>query len=324
MHTHHYQKLLDIRKNMNYLAILGLMVSTVSFANTYDPYPCRTGIANGPINLFNSDDLYFAGRTLVRNDRVLEGIQCLNRAKTIAPGYIDVRLELMNGFSRLDDQASGFKEAVSVAQFNLNDYYQSTFNTYLEKLVRITFPVEPKIDFEYIELPVTDLGMAYKNIDGIQIINESLLKEAISLKQKGRFEEALSIIKNNVLPVNQLSATVYMYSGVIFAANNQFVTAEAMFSKATALAPNDVDVALLLMRVMNANGSHQLAYLYAKRVSNLFTNYGCFKLASNISDIFLRNGHLAQSDEIQQFLENALFNGTNEVRTCEFIIRNYL
>lgn len=89
-------------KRMYMIALL--MCSQMVFAINYEPYPCRTGNANTSIDLFNSDDLFFAGRFLSRNERPKEAIECLNRAKTIAPAYIDVRLELMNAFHNLGDK----------------------------------------------------------------------------------------------------------------------------------------------------------------------------------------------------------------------------
>jgi hypothetical protein len=139
-----------------------LMTSLTAFAQSYEPYPCRTGNANTSIDLFNSDDLFFSGRFLSRNGRAKEGIECLNRAKTIAPAYIDVRLELMNAFHNLGDKISGMKEANSLAEIELSYDYQETYDVYYRKLQRITRSIQPIKGYSYLEVAVTDLGMAYK------------------------------------------------------------------------------------------------------------------------------------------------------------------
>lgn len=308
--------------------LLGLCLfsslTTLANAQSYEPYPCRTGNANTSIDLFNSDDLFFAGRFLSRNGKPKEAVQCLNRAKTIAPAYIDVRLELMNAFHNLGDKTSGMKEAGALNRIELNFEYQETYQIYLAKLKRITHSIKPIKGFEYLEVSVTDLGMAYKKIDDRAIVHEQALKEAVAMKHRGEFSHARMMLTKRVLPFNKNSATVFMYSGIIYAALNDFKSAEIFFNKAINLAPRDVDVTLLLMRAIYANGFARIALNYGKSQSNLFVDYGCIKLAGNLSDIFGALGQEDHSRAIEKFVIRNNNHQNSESEVCEFIKEQYL
>jgi tetratricopeptide (TPR) repeat protein len=293
-------------------------------AQSYEPYPCRTGNANTSIDLFNSDDLFFTGRFLSRNGKPIEAIQCLNRAKTIAPAYIDVRLELMNAFHNLGDKTSGLKEAKALNGTELTFDYQETYQIYYAKLQRITRSINPMQGFEYLEIAVTDLGMAYKKIDDLPIINEKSLKEAVAMKHRGEFANAKTKLTDHVLPYNSSSATVFMYSGIIYSALNEFQSAETFFNDAIKLAPRDVDVTLLLMRAIYSNGFPNLALNYAKVQSKLFVDYGCIKLAGNVSDIFGSLGLQSYSSDIEQFVIRNNQLQKPESNVCGYIKAVYL
>lgn len=307
---------------------LGLVLlssfTSLAQAQSYDPHPCRTGNANTSIDLFNSDDLFFTGRFLSRNGRPKEAVQCLNRAKTIAPAYIDVRLELMNAFHNLGDKTSGMKEANALIRIELNREYQETYHIYYAKLKRITQSIKPIKGFEYLQVAVTDLGMAFKNIDDRKIVHELALKEAVAMKHRGEFKNAKKMLIEQVITYNKNSATVFMYSGIIYAALNEFKSAEIFFNKAVKLAPRDVDVTLLLMRAIYANGFPRIALNYGKDQSDLFTDYGCIKLAGNLSDIF---GALGQQDKfraIEKFVIRNNHEQKPESEVCRYVRDQYL
>jgi tetratricopeptide (TPR) repeat protein len=298
--------------------------STLAQAQSYDPYPCRTGNANTSIDLFNSDDLFFTGRFLSRNGRPKEAAQCLNRAKTIAPAYIDVRLELMNAFHNLGDKTSGMKEANALRSIELNFEYKETFHLYYAKLQRITQSIKPIEGFEYLEVAVTDLGMAFKRIDDGAIVNELALKEAVAMKHRGEFENAKKMLIEQVLPYNRNSATVFMYSGIIYAALNEFKPAEIFFNQAIGLAPRDVDVTLLLMRAIFSNGFPHVALKYGNNQSNLFVDYGCIKLAGNVSDIYGALGRQDLSRAIENFVIRNNHEQNPESEVCRYVRDQHL
>lgn len=304
--------------------ILVLIFSQSLLAANYEPFPCRTGNANTSIDLFNSDDLFFAGRFLSRNSRPKEAIECLNRAKIIAPAYIDVRLELMNAFHNFGDKISGLKEAKSLLLLELNSEYMETYQIYLNKLNRMEMVIKPIKGYEYLEMPVTDLGMAFKKIDDHPIHNERALKEAVAMKHRGEFQNALKTIKELVLPFNHHSATVYMYSGIIFAAVDDFQKAESFFIQATILALWDVDVALLLMRAIQSNGFSRIAFAFAKERAGLFNSYGCNKLAGNLSDIFVALKKEEASKDIEKFVIENMHEQRSESHVCHYLKANYL
>jgi tetratricopeptide (TPR) repeat protein len=299
-------------------------LTTLAQAQSYDPYPCRTGNANTSIDLFNSDDLFFTGRFLSRNGRPKEAAQCLNRAKTIAPAYIDVRLELMNAFHNLGDKTSGMKEANALKRIELNFEYQETYHIYYAKLQRITQSIKPIKGFEYLEVAVTDLGMAFKKIDDRAIVHELALKEAVAMKHRGEFENAKKMLTEQVLPYNRNSATVFMYSGIIYAALNEFKSAEIFFNKAIKLAPRDVDVTLLLMRAIFSNGFPHVALSYGKNQSNLFVDYGCIKLAGNVSDIYGALGRQDLSGAIERFVIRNNHEQNPESEVCRYVRDQHL
>lgn len=308
--------------------ILGLVLlssfTTLAQAQSYDPYPCRTGNANTSIDLFNSDDLFFTGRFLSRNGRSKEAVQCLNRAKTIAPAYIDVRLELMNAFHNMGDKTSGMKEANALTQIELNFEYIETYHIYYGKLQRITQSIKPTQGFEYLEVAVTDLGMAFKKIDDTAIVHELALKEAVAMKHRGEFKNAKKMLTEQVLPFNINSATVFMYSGIIYAALNEFESAETFFNQAIGLAPRDVDVTLLLMRAIFSNGFPGVALNYGKNQSNLFVDYGCIKLAGNVSDIWGSLGRRDLSRAIENFVIRNNHEQKPESEVCRYVRDQYL
>ena len=257
---------------------------------------------------------FFTGRFLSRNGRPKEAVQCLNRAKTIAPAYIDVRLELMNAFHNLGDKTSGLKEANALNSIELN----------FAKLGRIMYSIKPIKGFEYLEVAVTDLGMAYKKIDDQVIVHEEALKEAVAMKHRGEFTNAKKMLLEHVLPFKIKSATVFMYSGIIYAALNEFQSAETFFNQAIQLAPRDVDVTLLLMRAIYSNGFSQMALNYAKDQSKIFVAYGCIKLAGNVSDILGALGQHGYSRDIEEFVIRNNHEQSPESNVCSYIKTQYL
>jgi tetratricopeptide (TPR) repeat protein len=144
------------------------------------------------------------------------------------------------------------------------------------------------------------------------------------MKHRGEFSKAKKTLNDLVLPHNTKSATVYMYSGIIYAALNEFKSAERFFDKAIALAPRDVDVTLLLMRAINANKFPEIALNYAKNQSSLFTNYGCIKLAGNLSDIFSSLGERQTSRAIEEFVIHNNNHQRSERNVCSFLKKEYL
>lgn len=299
-----------------------LLISSASFAH-HPPHPCKTGASGGTIDLYNSDDLFFAGRLLTRNGRTKEGIECLNRGKVIAPSYLDIRLELMNAFQIIRDKDSGLKEAADMQKFKLNPYYAETWNIYYKKIQRITHPARPLEGFKYINVPVLDLGHDFKKIDDIKIIHENFLRKSVELKNEGNFDRALDMMERHVLPFNRNSATVFMYAGIFYASVNDFERAESYFAKTITLVPQDVDVVLLLMRAISANNLPHTSLNLATEKKKIFVDYGCFKLGSNLVDIYTRmDSHLSVS--LQRYLTKSLTERTSEAVVCRVIKTHYL
>lgn len=297
------------------------LIASSAYAS-YPSHPCKTRSTGASVDLYNSDDLYFAGRLLSRNGRAIEGIECLNRGKMIAPGYLDIRLELMNAFHTIGDKNSGLKEAEDLKRFKLTPYYQETWDIYLGKLNRIRNSAASIEGYEYIQVPVIDLGHDYKKIDDVEIYNEKALKLAVELKNEGKFSKAIEILEREILPFNRNSATVYMYAGIFYATVNEFSKSQDLFARSMSLIRNDVDVILLLMRAMNANHNPTGSIYLAKKKSFLFTDYGCLKLGMNLVDVYTKtNRQLAF--EVQDYLTYAIVKQISEKVVCQEV-KKYL
>ena len=119
---------------------IALVLSLISFNSfAYSAHPCLCHGGGSQVNPNDPDQLLEVGTFLMKHLRPVEAVECLNRAKRISPHYLDVRLALMNSFHDIGDKISGMEEAEAFTEFGrVNEYYQETYETYLEKLNRLT------------------------------------------------------------------------------------------------------------------------------------------------------------------------------------------
>lgn len=286
------------------------------------PYPCKRTEAKPQIDLKNSDDLFMAGRFLVRNYRVLEGVQCLNIAKDIAPAYLDVRLELLYAFVELGDKSSALSEARELGYFALNDYYYQTYRTYTRKISNISVVSKPKAGFSFMPKVVVDDGTEYKVLTGEDIVNEDVLKKIVILKHQSFFTKARKMMDEEVLPYNRESPTVYMYSGLLYYNLNQPKLGESHLKKALEVAYNDPDVILSISRALNAQSKYNESYSLLKTNISYFNDYGCFQLGSSLKDVLV-NLNSSRTGALDKILMDSLYNGTVDTRLCRRI-ENFL
>lgn len=306
------------------MPILFLLLTSFAFAAFSDlkPYPCRPGQPAPEIELTNSDDLFFAGRHLVRAGREKEGVQCLNRAKKIAPAYLDVRLELLYAFVEMHDLKSAWLEADEFLLFPSSGYYYHTYLTYRRKIVRTTEFREPMEGFAFETQAPASIGSDYRKLLGEEIENEAYLKEAIRLKNMSRFHEARLILDQQVLPVNLESPTVWFYSGLVYYDLNLPALAEIELRKTLAQAYYEPDVILSVMRALLAQTKYQAAHWLIKESIGSFKDYGCFQLGAGLKQIF-EVTKPASVKKLKKLMDQSLEDRNLDGKLCREIQANF-
>jgi len=281
----------------------------------YPERPCRMPQSNSVIDLGNSDDLFFAGRALSRAGRLLDGIECLNRAKQIAPDYLDVRLELMNSFHDLGDRVSGMQEAYDLSFFPLTPYYRQTFETYYRKLFRLGAGFRPIPGFCYLWVAPRTTDAPYRRVRDEVVVNEEGILQALELRALGRFAEAWQVMSQRVLPYNSQSATAQFY-GAACAWNAGYPDAAAYhYSSALQLAGFKEDFVLGLARALNASYRASDAYRVIVAYRPYFIAYGCFQLGTALYDSLSVIAPL-RAQQLALVLNLSLWNGSDDPALC--------
>ena len=280
-------------------ALLIVLICSFPFAAMAQTFmgPCSPNAPQPDFDMRNSDDLLFAGLDLIKSGQNLEGIECLNLGKTIAPSYLDIRLGLIDGFAQLNDRDSALRE---MRAFDIDEsledfsddaqaYYRETYAAYVAKVNRITQPVQPNPRAKYIDVALTVSHSVYHSLLGEKIVNEAKLKDAVELKFRGEMDEAraevlevLNLCQNGFFP-NRGSPTVWFFLGLIDYDMAHPTDASIELAKALTLANHDLDVVLSLARALNSDSRILNHYGITLHIlsedAHYFSSYGCLQYA---------------------------------------------
>lgn len=297
-----------------FLAALALFVSFQAYSQS----PCGLPQSNQQIDLFNSDDLFFAAKFLGRNGKPLEAIECLNLAKKIAPDYLDVRLELLNMFIRIGDKRSAQLEAKEYELFPTNGYYISTFVNYVNKIRKISPVKEPIPGYSHVKLPSTYVREDFRIFSHERIDNLEIFKQAIKLKLTFKPKEARRLFDTKILPANPNSATVYFYSSLLYYELGYTAMGEKHMQIALEISVDDQDVILMLARSLNDLRWYKYSLKLLGAKIHRFDNYGCFQLASALKQIYdATNTNSARN--LDKVMMNSLYYSTTDSQLCREI-----
>lgn len=280
------------------------------------PFPCTPQSVSTEIDISNSDDLFLAGNRLLRAKRFHEAIDCLNRAKDIAPGYLDVRLSLVDAFARLSDKRSAQLELAELERFEMVEYYAELFFLHKRRVAAIVNVIDPHPVYSFRAVLIADRGHHLKKlVEDEKILNFHHLQTAVSLKNLAKFVEAQRVIDHS-LKENPLSPTVHFYAALIAYANFNYQSTTELLKRTLELVAIEPDIILVMGRALNNEGAYKESLAILDQSKAIFESYGCYQFGEILYRAHLGLGYRPQVELIHSLLMGSLSNQENP-KLCE-------
>lgn len=297
-----------------FAALIALLVSFQAFAQS----PCGKNQSNEQIDLYNSDDLFFAAKFLGRYGKNLEAIECLNLAKKIAPDYLDVRLELINNFIKIGDRKSATLEAKEYEVFPTNGYYLTTYFKYVKRIPKIKPVKAPIAGYEFVANTWSSPAPHYWIFTNDIIKDIELFKKVVKLRIAFKPKEARKLMDTQLLPANMSSPTVYFYSSMLYYDLGNTEMGKKHLEISIELTFNDADVILMSARFLNELRWYKSSLKLITAKISTFDTYGCFQLGSALKQIYEKTNPSA-AVKLDKVLMYSLYNNVTDSQLCREI-----